>query len=106
MSKARNVPSLLDYDFPSVDDCEVKTTKTDYTMALAPMILEAMRQFPETMLVQQQGILTLSHQIKTVEDCTGLDKFYALELTLGAMQVSRAKRAGRRREDAKTGGLT
>jgi hypothetical protein len=53
---------------------------------MVPMMLEAMRQFPETLLVQQQTVSFLAHEVKTLEDCQHLDRFYGLELSLSAMQ--------------------
>jgi len=109
VSKARSVPVREDYGKPGSGngggggggggeegeegegggEDQEKTEKTDYTLAMVPMLLEAMRQFPHVLLVQQQSVSMLSSQLKTLDDCLALDRFYCLDLVIVAMQKHR-----------------
>jgi len=50
------------------------------------MILEAMKQFPDSSTVQSDGVIVISELTKTFGDCEVLGKFFGIELVMRGMR--------------------
>ena len=62
----------------------------DSSVSLCPLILEAMKQFPDVVPVQRESLRVLSHLLADSDTCTYLLPLYPLELSLHAMRLHRS----------------
>ena len=83
------VNPLLGYTFSSNQEgsTEIISSKEDSSVAISPLILEAMKQFPHLPALQQEAVVVISTLTKSYSDCSVVGKFFGLELIMKAMRT-------------------
>ena len=77
------------YEFGSNQDGETEIIgerTPDVSVAMSPLILEAMKQFPLAEVVQREGVVILATLTRSFDDCTLLSNFHGFKVVANGLR--------------------